>query len=262
MKYYAVVKGIIPGIYDNWNECSEQVTGYYGAIYKSFKTKKLCEEYIVSKGPITSNQNTKQINTYQNTINIQQNNTNIQQNNTNKMIKKPVLQILTANDYNPKYTVYCDGGQNKLTGKDAWGCCTNNLGDDLLIHNKHLLQDMKLEDHDLPMGRRTCIIVNFNGVKMQNNGAELLSMVASLRIALYYNKNSPKIIVKHIGSDSKTIIESWSKGRVTRETKANMPTEKYNYILELVELVKEFERYGGTIEKIPGAINPSDLGYH
>lgn len=48
MKYYAVVVGRIPQIYDNWKEASDQVKGYRGAIYKSFSTKKQAEEYMKS----------------------------------------------------------------------------------------------------------------------------------------------------------------------------------------------------------------------
>lgn len=35
-KFYAVKKGKNPGIYRSWDECSKQVIGYNGAIYKSF----------------------------------------------------------------------------------------------------------------------------------------------------------------------------------------------------------------------------------
>lgn len=37
-KYYAVRQGRIPGIYTAWDECSKQVNGYSGAVYKSFTT--------------------------------------------------------------------------------------------------------------------------------------------------------------------------------------------------------------------------------
>lgn len=36
-KFYAVRKGKKTGIFSTWDECKEQVTGYKGAIYKSFK---------------------------------------------------------------------------------------------------------------------------------------------------------------------------------------------------------------------------------
>ena len=36
VKYYAVRKGIKPGIYKDWNTCKAMVTGFSGAQYKSF----------------------------------------------------------------------------------------------------------------------------------------------------------------------------------------------------------------------------------
>ncbi len=38
MKFYAVKKGLNPGIYNSWDEAKKEVIGYNGAIYKSFKT--------------------------------------------------------------------------------------------------------------------------------------------------------------------------------------------------------------------------------
>lgn len=39
VKYYAVRKGRIPGIYDSWESCRKQVIGFPDAEYKSFITK-------------------------------------------------------------------------------------------------------------------------------------------------------------------------------------------------------------------------------
>ncbi len=39
MKFYAVGKGRIPGIYTNWAACEAQVKGFPGAVYKAFPTK-------------------------------------------------------------------------------------------------------------------------------------------------------------------------------------------------------------------------------
>lgn len=38
-KYYVVWEGRAPGIYDSWEECEAQVSGYPGAKYKSFGSK-------------------------------------------------------------------------------------------------------------------------------------------------------------------------------------------------------------------------------
>jgi len=38
MKFYVVWDGVHPGLYDNWEDCKLQVTGYENAKYKSFET--------------------------------------------------------------------------------------------------------------------------------------------------------------------------------------------------------------------------------
>lgn len=45
-KYYAVKVGKTPGIYLTWADCSEQVTGFKGAKYKSFTTIEEALEFI------------------------------------------------------------------------------------------------------------------------------------------------------------------------------------------------------------------------
>ena len=45
-KIYAVRKGFIPGIYNTWDECKEQVTGFSGAEYKSFSSKEEADIYM------------------------------------------------------------------------------------------------------------------------------------------------------------------------------------------------------------------------
>jgi ribonuclease HI len=46
MKFYAVVRGRQPGIYDNWQECKAQVNEYSGAKYKGFATREAAEEFL------------------------------------------------------------------------------------------------------------------------------------------------------------------------------------------------------------------------
>lgn len=46
MKYYAVKKGRQTGIFTDWDTCKEQVQGYPGAIYKSFKLEKDALDWI------------------------------------------------------------------------------------------------------------------------------------------------------------------------------------------------------------------------
>ena len=45
-KFYVVKKGKKTGIFSTWDECKEQVTGFKGAIYKSFKTLSEAEAFL------------------------------------------------------------------------------------------------------------------------------------------------------------------------------------------------------------------------
>lgn len=47
--FYAVKVGRQPGIYKTWDECKEQVSGFSGALYKGFQTKKEAEEFLSGK---------------------------------------------------------------------------------------------------------------------------------------------------------------------------------------------------------------------
>lgn len=45
-KYYAVKEGVSRGIFRTWEECKASVSGYSGAVYKSFKTKEEALSYL------------------------------------------------------------------------------------------------------------------------------------------------------------------------------------------------------------------------
>ncbi len=45
-KFYAVRKGLTPGIYTSWEECRRNVSGYSGAEYKGFVTREQAEAWI------------------------------------------------------------------------------------------------------------------------------------------------------------------------------------------------------------------------
>ncbi len=46
IKYYAVKKGLTPGIYTDWVTCKKLVDGFPGAEYKSFKTREEALDYL------------------------------------------------------------------------------------------------------------------------------------------------------------------------------------------------------------------------
>lgn len=45
-KFYAVRKGVVPGIYRTWAECEANVKGFSGAEYKSFGTQAEADDYM------------------------------------------------------------------------------------------------------------------------------------------------------------------------------------------------------------------------
>lgn len=49
-KYYAVRKGKKTGLFETWDECRAQVSGFSGAEYKSFPTKEEAEGYLDQDG--------------------------------------------------------------------------------------------------------------------------------------------------------------------------------------------------------------------
>lgn len=56
-KYYVVVKGRIPGIYRTWAETQPLISGYSGAVYKSFKTEKEAQDFYCASTIIAVNTN-------------------------------------------------------------------------------------------------------------------------------------------------------------------------------------------------------------
>lgn len=85
-----------------------------------------------------------------------------------------------------------------------------------------------------------------------NNYGELLALRAALEIARKEN-------VKHIFGDSKLVIEYWSQWRMKRN---ELPVETVDLATEVAKMRETFEASGGVIERIAGADNPADLGFH
>ena len=49
-KFYAVRCGRTPGIYRSWPECNEQVSGFSGAVFKSFALLAEATRFLVGEG--------------------------------------------------------------------------------------------------------------------------------------------------------------------------------------------------------------------
>jgi ribonuclease HI len=47
MKWYAVQRRKVPGVYNSWSKCEEQVNVYNNNKFKQFKTRVEAEEYYL-----------------------------------------------------------------------------------------------------------------------------------------------------------------------------------------------------------------------
>lgn len=57
-KFYAVKKGHKTGIFEKWTDCSAQIHGFKGAMYKGFETLEQAEEYMSKQEAISSERHT------------------------------------------------------------------------------------------------------------------------------------------------------------------------------------------------------------
>ena len=62
-KYYTVLIGRVPGVYDTWDECNKQIKGFAGAAYKSFTNKQDADMYYL-KGEDTPSAKTNDITSF------------------------------------------------------------------------------------------------------------------------------------------------------------------------------------------------------
>lgn len=194
-------------------------------------------------------------------------------------------------------TIYCDAGKNARTGRDAWasvvevvaGATKGTPRDILKLAGPSLFRDLSLKRVSLPTGPRTIAVVNFGGVSQQNNGGELVALVAGLRYAITRLPQSsptpapalapapselPKLAADApadvpaepervvVATDSDLLFSWWSRGRVNSATRQGFSPEKSAFMDEVIRLRSEFEDLGGEVIRVPGAENPADLGYH
>jgi ribonuclease HI len=169
--------------------------------------------------------------------------------NSEKDIKKsPDISVL-----------WVDGACNSDTKDCAWGSVVNNEKVDIIPLYKNLSKDLIYEEQILKINKiptkREIIIAKATDVKsQQNNYAELLSFLFTLRIA---NVNKE---VKEIKSDSDLIIKYWSNPE--HNTNMTKDDNKNKYIKECKKLRKIFESNKGKITKVDGKVNLADLGKH
>ena len=68
MRFYAVHKGRIPGVYKDWKSCEEQVNKFSGADFKKFPTEKQAKDYVLNGKSISTKLNSSRNVTHKNKI--------------------------------------------------------------------------------------------------------------------------------------------------------------------------------------------------
>lgn len=135
--FYVVWNGIVPGVYKSWDECKAQVSGYDGAIYKSFSTKAEADKAFDDSPWVYIGKNAKETQQKQSKIRVAD----------NSAIIKDSLAVDAACSGNPGLLEYrgvyvLTGEQIFLQGVFEHG--TNNVGEFLaLVHGLALLKQKK-----------------------------------------------------------------------------------------------------------------------
>jgi ribonuclease HI len=135
--YYVVWNGVVPGVYNSWDECKAQVSGYDGAIYKSFPNLEQATEAFNGSPWDYVGKNAKSTSSTKKKINAD-----------NPAIIKDSLAVDAACSGNPGLMEY--RGVYVLTGEQVFhqGVFehgTNNVGEFLaLVHGLALLKQKNL----------------------------------------------------------------------------------------------------------------------
>lgn len=151
-----------------------------------------------------------------------------------KAVKKEVARAAL-----PKDALYFDSGTGRGEGTEI--AVTDAEGTPLL----HLVAPA----HDLtPRG------THFLPQGSTNNRGELTACLLAMRAAR-------KIGLKKVCGDSALVLDYWSKGHVTTQKRAE-DFDLYKLAQRTAAERRLFEQDGGKLIKIPGALNPADLGFH
>ena len=137
-KYYVVWDGVVPGIYDSWSDCQQQIKGYPSAKYKSFNTLEEAQKAFHSD--------------YHTHIGLKRKRSIIPKSDRSQIIDNS-LSVDAACSGSPGILEYrgvwtSDGVEVFRMGPFQWG--TNNVGEFLaLVHGIAFLQ--KNEMHEIPI---------------------------------------------------------------------------------------------------------------
>ncbi len=248
-KYYAVRKGLIPGIYTSWGECQQNINGFSGAEYKGFSTKEEAEAFL--------------------------NNTDFNEGDATKRIYSSSEAVAyvdgcfnkDTNEYSCGVVIFYDGGEEHFSQKynDPVMATMRNVAGEIEGAKRAIkfCIDNKIKSVD--------IFYDYEGIEKWCTGAWKVNKPGTIEYKKYYNsvKNILKItfvkVKGHSGNTYNDLADSLAKAAVRIGEPQNAISIRNNGIVAngikkedlegVFELLKEdFSNLKLSNKEIPHAI--------
>lgn len=181
-KYYTVWKGIVPGVYYNWEDCHKQIVNFKGALYKSFQTEKEAKNALKYSYSDFLKSKTQYI--------------------LPKEVISKSISVDAASSGNPgvmEYQGVDTISKKKLFKKGPFKKGTNNIGEFLAI--VHGLAFLKKNNSTLPIYSDSLTAISWvkkkkcnTSLKKDNSTEELFILIGRAETWLKNNSYNNKII--------------------------------------------------------------------
>ena len=181
-KYYTVWKGIVPGVYYNWEDCHKQIVNFKGALYKSFQTEKEAKNALKYSYSDFLKSKTQYI--------------------LPKEVISKSISVDAASSGNPgvmEYQGVDTISKKKLFKKGPFKRGTNNIGEFLAI--VHGLAFLKKNNSALPIYSDSLTAISWvkkkkcnTSLKKDNSTRELFMLIGRAETWLKNNSYNNKII--------------------------------------------------------------------
>lgn len=199
VKYYAVKKGRIPGVYMTWDECQEQVKGFSGAEFKSFSTAEEALSYVeLAPGIIAVGEMKEEDNTIDTLFN------DITTVHTNTVYPQDVL--LKNKNY-----VFVDGSYNDANKTYGWGGFLRTDEQEYIIQGSgqneeyvgmrnvagEILGCTKAIEKAIDLGLSSLIVLyDYEGIEKWANGSWKTNKIGTVAYKEFINRAKTKIDIE------------------------------------------------------------------
>lgn len=224
MSFYAVHKGLKPGVFKTWSECEEQVKGFKGSVFRKFSSLEEAEEFSKNGGIEESKEKQSKL-----SFSLKRKSSEEQQDENQPPKKKKEDEILN---------IYCDGSA-KDNGKPN---CKAGFA---VFFGKGDKRNFSQEFYDNPT----------------NNRAELYGILKSLEIIIENGDihNHKEIIIHSDSEYSINCVTRWVIGwkKNAWKTQKNTPVENQHLIKSIDTLLLKHKHV--SLHHVPAHTNEKDI---